>query len=163
MKFLKKLCRRTNFESLYVQKANSMAVECNSPMGMRIQELKQEGFGRPYVIECMTNIMQSVSTSTSICRQTYMIMNPSLIVSQVYSDSNIPEHSHITFTLLRLSSHHLKVETGHWSRVPQEQRVCECGIMQMEEHVLLSCSLTKDIRETYPELRAVTSVRLANC
>ena len=58
----------------------------------------------------------------------------------------------IAFTRLRTSSHRLKIETGRWSRVPREMRVCQCGEgVQTEEHVLVGCNLTKGIRERYGE------------
>ena len=58
----------------------------------------------------------------------------------------------IAFTRLRTSSHRLKIETGRWSRVPREMRVCQCGEgVQTEEHVLVGCNLTKGIQERYGE------------
>ena len=48
---------------------------------------------------------------------------------------------------MRLASHHLKIETGRWSRLPREQRLCQCGQVQTEEHVILNCVLLNNARE----------------
>ena len=65
---------------------------------------------------------------------------------------NIPEHLRVALTRIRLGSHRLKVETGRWSRIPVEQRLCTCGEVQTEQHVLLSCPLSEPIRETFRNL-----------
>ena len=44
----------------------------------------------------------------------------------------------------------LRVETGRWSRINLQDRLCECGQIQTEEHVLLRCPLTLDLRNTIP-------------
>ena len=51
------------------------------------------------------------------------------------------------FTRLRLSSHKLRIETGRWQRLPVEERLCTCGAVQDEIHVLQSCPLTKYLRD----------------
>ena len=51
-------------------------------------------------------------------------------------------------------SHNLKIETGRWSRIPRERRVCQCDDRQLqsEAHVLIDCALTNHIRTQYPTL-----------
>ena len=51
-------------------------------------------------------------------------------------------------------SHNLKIETGRWSRIPRERRVCSCNRnqLQTEAHILLECRLTLDVRHKYPML-----------
>lgn len=45
-----------------------------------------------------------------------------------------------------LLSHLLKVETGQWSRIPRENRVCKCGAgVQNENHVIV-CPLVENER-----------------
>ena len=48
-------------------------------------------------------------------------------------------------------SHSLKVETGRWSRIPQERRLCSCSSneVQNEKHVLLDCDLVNHLRTRY--------------
>ena len=70
-------------------------------------------------------------------------LNPS------YSDPHIPEHERIAFTRIRLSSHDLSFEKGRWSRIAPNDRLCPCGEIQTDHHVLLQCRLTQVIREEY--------------
>ena len=83
--------------------------------------------------------------------QTYRSMNPNLKVHAVYTSNDyINERARVTFTRLRLSSHSLKVETGRWSRINREDRLCECGeSIEDEEHVLLQCLKTEFAREKF--------------
>ena len=58
----------------------------------------------------------------------------------------------IATSRLRLGSHSLRVETGRWSRTPRENRLCICGNVQDEIHVLLHCPLTHHLRHEFPSL-----------
>ena len=82
---------------------------------------------------------------------TYRQMNPDLVVHPIYSSSDIVEDDfRIAFTRLRLSSHRLRIETGRWARIPQELRLCQCGLaVQTEKHVLTECALVGDIRRSH--------------
>ena len=82
---------------------------------------------------------------------TYCQMNPDLVVHPIYSSSDIVEDDfRIAFTRLRLSSHRLRIETGRWARIPQELRLCQCGLaVQTEKHVLTECALVGDIRRSH--------------
>ena len=76
----------------------------------------------------------------------------------------IPEHLLIAFTRVCLSSHRLRIETGRWARIPRERRLCDCGAVQAEEHVLVRCPLTETPRCRYG--KAVTFpdiIDSANC
>ena len=66
----------------------------------------------------------------------------------------IPDFQRESFSRVRLMSHNLKIETGRWSRVPRERRVCQCddNQLQSEAHVLIDCVLTNHIRIQYPTL-----------
>ena len=44
-------------------------------------------------------------------------------------------------------SHRLKIETGRWSRTPREERLCQCGDIQDEHHVLLACPCSQHVRD----------------
>ena len=71
------------------------------------------------------------------------------------------------FTRFRVSAHSLAIETGRWNRggrgrLPVEERLCECGEVQDEIHVIETCPRTEDIRRdngytTYQELIAEDS------
>ena len=83
-------------------------------------------------------------------------LNVSLDVHPIYRNNIfIPDHERMSFTRIRLISHNLKIETGRWSRIPRERRVCQCDNTQLqtEAHVLISCALTLNIRlSLYPML-----------
>lgn len=82
-------------------------------------------------------------------------LNPSLSVHKVYSSEKfIPDHKRQAFTQLRVMSHSLRVETGRWSRIPPEMRLCTCDqhAVQTEEHVLLACPLSRTLRLRYGSL-----------
>ena len=66
----------------------------------------------------------------------------------------IPDFPRQSFSRVRLMSHNLKIETGRWSRIPRERRVCQCdnSQLQTEAHVLIDCALTHNIRIKYPTL-----------
>ena len=51
----------------------------------------------------------------------------------------IPEFVRIYITRLRLSSHTLKIETGRWSRIPRDSRLCDCQKIQTESHIIEDC------------------------
>ena len=82
-------------------------------------------------------------------------MNPTMTVHPVYKmmNSNVPEHSRMHFSRLRLIAHHLKIETGRWSRIPREERLCTCLTdIQTEEHVICYCPLTLFVRDLWPSV-----------
>ena len=79
-------------------------------------------------------------------------LNPSLTVHPLYTERIfIVDHKRQAFTRLRLMSHSLKVETGRWSRVPPERRLCSCSgnKIQNEKHVMLECELVDHLRTRY--------------
>ena len=82
---------------------------------------------------------------------TYREINASLSVHPVYrSNRYIDERKRVVFTKFRTSSHSLKVETGRWSRVLRENRLCGCGVgVQDEHHVVFDCAKSEDVRFKY--------------
>ena len=53
-----------------------------------------------------------------------------------------------------LGAHSLAIETGRWNRrgqgrLPREQRLCTCGDIQTERHVIETCPLTNPLRQHY--------------
>ena len=50
-----------------------------------------------------------------------------------------------------MSAHYLAVETGRWNRcgrgrLPMEERLCLCGLVQTERHVIEECVLSEHVR-----------------
>ena len=89
-------------------------------------------------------------------------LNATLDVHPIYNASSyVPDYTRRAFSRLRLQSHSLKVETGRWSRIPREERLCDrcdAAAVQDEEHVLVSCSATLPIRQRFTMLDC-TSIR----
>ena len=89
---------------------------------------------------------------------TYKDLSPGLNKCNLYQ-MEIPEQIRVNITRLRLSSHNLKVETGRWSQIPREARLCTCGSgdVQTERHIIAKCPLTLHIRQKYNCLNVDTS------
>ena len=93
-----------------------------------------------------------VQSSTQSKMVTYHSINPTSAIHPIYKSGHntVDDYLRITFTRFRTSSHRLKIETGRWSRVVRERRVCQCGNgVQTEEHVLVDCQLAQPIRDKY--------------
>ena len=98
----------------------------------------------------LEELKEKFTTMEGTRAETYRSMNPQLKVHEVYTRKDyIDERKRILFSKFRLSSHRLKIETGRWARLPRENRLCECGNVQDEEHVLLVCEKTVRIRGKY--------------
>ena len=62
---------------------------------------------------------------------------------------SIPDRDRVFATRLILSSHKLAIETGRWSHIPREDRLCPCGLIQTEEYVICHCPLSDHIRSQF--------------
>ena len=92
-------------------------------------------------------------------------MNPDLNTHNIYGKTvYIPDYLRTSFTRVRLMSHRLKSETGRWSRIPVEGRVCQCNrtSIQDESHVLLICSISAHLRTEFNMLSFVSMSSLIN-
>ena len=96
-------------------------------------------------------LRSKISGSESSRRKTYYEFNPQLTHHIIYTE-NVPEYLRIAFTRIRLGSHRLKIETGRWARIPIEERLCTCGAVQNESHVLLHCPVSDPFRRHFPDL-----------
>ena len=66
----------------------------------------------------------------------------------------VNEIERVSWTRLRLSAHSLAIETGRWNRrgrgrLPLEERLCSCGEVQTETHVIENCPVSSQIRQTF--------------
>ncbi len=84
------------------------------------------------------HIKQTASQDTRSRVITYCKLNPGHAVHALYNQtqSYIPDSLRISLTRLRLSSHRLRIELGRWSKTPRPGRLCSCGLLQDEEHIL---------------------------
>ena len=86
--------------------------------------------------------------------QMYRKLNPELSKHEIYWAKDISEYKRISFSRFRTGSHRLKIETGRWSRIPRERRVCSCddGGVQDEPHLIVNCSHLSNLRIEFPNL-----------
>ncbi len=148
LNFVCKMQGRDDFANSYIGQVMSLAIQKKTPAGLVLQNLVNHGANRSYVTTCLTATKDVVNVSESSRRVSYKLMNPELSLCSIYeSTSQIPEYTRIACTRMRLSSHYLKIETGRWARLAIEDRLCLCGKVQNEEHVMLECPLTADIRQ----------------
>ena len=97
----------------------------------------------------IASLRQEVGSSTRTKPRTYVLLNPDLSVSPVYGRTSVPEYQGIALSRFRVSSHNLAIETGRWSRTPPERRLCPCGMVQTEEHLVCYCHLTSQLRAAH--------------
>ena len=145
--FLEKLQASPHFTVSPVQKAHDLAREYESPMNTYMQNLwisLQLSSPTAALSEVKARI-KLVTTSRAL---THKVINPSLEVQPVYArkSKHTSEPYRIAFSRFRLDAHGLRVDTGRWSHIMRDMRVCRCGpFVQDEDHVIRKCSLTRDV------------------
>lgn len=133
--------------------AVGMTLASNTPTGRYINSLIHNSVDDVKLsIETLkSNIIRSVSSR----RSTYLLMNPSLSVQHIYSSrGKVTELHRVAFSRLRVISHNLAIETGRWNRrgrgrLEVEERLCPCGAVQTELHVIETCPITRTVRDAY--------------
>ena len=101
----------------------------------------------------MDNIKVKVRSSESNRMSMYLSVNPGLCGHEIYKNkTKINEWERVSWTRFRVSAHSLAVEKGRWSRrgrghLPMEERLCSCGQVQSERHVVMECPRTQNIRQ----------------
>ena len=91
----------------------------------------------------------------------YRTVNPDLVVHNIYGNQvRVNEIERMSWTKLRLSAHSLAIETGRWNRrgrgrLPMDERLCSCGEIQTETHVIENCPISSQIRQTYNVTTAI--------
>ena len=150
IKFLEKLFSRADFEESPTQSALQLSLQAGSQAGKYVNSLMQAVPGS-FKKDGLKTLRSKITESDSSRRKTYCELNSHLSRHPMYS-ANIPEHERVAFTRLRLGSHWLKIETGRWSRIPEAERLCKCGSVQNEKHVLLNCPESSLLRKLFPTL-----------
>ena len=158
--------RRVNFITKFMRNKSgdeplSYVLElCQNAKAFKVLRDAIEYTGYP-VIQSLVRLKNQCNErgQTSSRMSTYVAMNPGLTVHKLYTIKNryVPDLLRRSFTCLRLSAHRLHVETGRWSRIPRDQRVCDkCHLneIQAEYHVVFKCTHTHsgDIRQLYPTI-----------
>ena len=108
--------------------------------------------------EAKTKLKSKVLISDSNRISFYKLINPNFIIHDIYTTkTDVNEMYRISWTRLRLSSHSLAIESGRWNRrarrdrgrLPVEERLCPCGQVQNETHVIENCPVSLQIRQTF--------------
>ena len=127
-----------------------IATRNNTEMGRTISGFIDTNVpGMPALME---NVFARITASSGSRCAVYRSLNPSLTLHRIYRDRHtVNDRFRIAFTRFRVSSHSLCIETGRWNRrgrgrLPPEERLCSCGEIQTERHVVESCPATSDIR-----------------
>ena len=145
-RYLHKLSQRTDYSDSYIGLVIAMAINRRTPAGRELKSLMVD-LSTDCVEASKANLRQDVTSKATSRRIQYLQVNPDLSQGFAYvSYNSIPERHRIAYTRIRLGSHRLRIETGRWSRLPLEQRTCPCGEIQSEEHVLLKCPTTAQLR-----------------
>ena len=147
-RFLSKLRASSHYQGSPVQQAICMAVEARCPMGRHICKYL-DALQQPPDLDNIKYHKNLILNNPSSKPATYMAINPTLSVHPMYCAMDACERERISASRLRLGSHHLKIETGRWSRIPRDNRLCPCGAVQDESHAMLSCPFTQNVRDTY--------------
>jgi hypothetical protein len=144
--FIEKLIAQDFYHGSYLETVINLAIRSRCPAGRLLQKLQDTHMD--YISLERARVHTSIlNSSNSTRRLSYRAMNPSLAVHEIYSSFEVPESKRIAFTRLRLSSHHLAFEMGRWSRIPAENRMCPCGAIQSDVHVMLQCPYTQAARD----------------
>ena len=104
--------------------------------------------------EDLEYLSRSIRNQHSTKSETYTQINNCLKIHDAYTtqSNDIPDFKRLAFTRLRTSAHSLAIETGRWSRIPRENRLCVCGIVQTESHICIECPLSANLRSKFPNL-----------
>ncbi len=109
----------------------------------------------PTMSSIINNVCNSIASSDSSRCTAYKEINPRFAVHDIYKQKHmINEFHRMSFTRFRVCGHSLAIETGRWNRrgrgrLPVEERLCECGLIQTERHVIEVCPLTAHLRNCY--------------
>ena len=153
-KFFKSM--RTDRENMADDPLNlmlSLTIDSNISTGKYIKSIIETEID--YECEALNLVIQRVNNSESSKCIYYKTINPDMKVHGVYdSKSNLNEIERLSWTKMRLSAHSLAIETGRWNRrgrgrLPIDQRLCQCGQVQTERHVIEECVMSQHLRDFY--------------
>ena len=125
----------------------------NITTGRHINDLINNDFDD--VGQSMNNLHQEIINSQSSKCIYYKEINPNMHIHDIYiNKSTVNELERISWSKLRLSAHSLAIETGRWNRrgrgrLPIDERLCQCGLVQTELHVFEECVLSQHFRQMY--------------
>ena len=125
----------------------------NTPAARHIDRILQFT-DMSYVKNDMETLRAFIRDASGSRYTTYLRLNTELTKHCIYDSVDIPEYTRVDFTRLRTGSHRLKVETGRWSRLPRERRLCTCEVEEVQDeiHLIETCQHLRNLRLAYPAL-----------
>ena len=144
---------RQGYEDDPLMFAVNLAMEANIVPGVTIQNFLNTGV--PDSRSLMRCVYECIAASNGSRCVTYRTINPSFTLHSVYTERHaINDRWRMSFTRFRVSGHTLAIESGRWNRwgrgrLPVEERLCTCGAIQSERHVIEDCPISLDIRQAY--------------
>ncbi|MPC51898.1 hypothetical protein E2C01_045755 [Portunus trituberculatus] len=108
----------------------------------------------PSMQDFMHRVHGRITAPTRMRCIVYRTINPTFAIHGVYRDTSVNDRFRMSFTRFRLSAHNLAIESGRWNRrgrgrLPLEERMCVCGAIQTELHVVEVCPILDNVRRTY--------------
>ena len=97
---------------------------------------------------------------------TYFKINPSLSSPSFYFNDDLHEHERILISRYRLGNHYLLIETGRWSNLPRQDRICDkCFINEIQslEHIIFRCGFTRHLFINYNFTNLTEFFNSSNC
>ena len=104
-------------------------------------------FYEEQIKSAMIDKITTKSTDPDSILGTYVRINPSLELPDLYTNTDCLESDRCIITKFRTGSHSLKIYSGRKDKTGRNQRMCACNQgVQTIEHVLYNCPLTNNIR-----------------
>lgn len=153
-KFFNKMwCERSSMVDDPLSFAIHSVTEANTPVGKIVRDMIHDNV--PKMSELLVNVHNAITNSDTSRCNVYKDINPDFVVHEVYTKKHaINDLQRKSFTRFRVCGHNLAVETGRWNRrgrgrLPLEERLCACGRVQTERHVIEDCPNTQYFRDFY--------------
>ena len=144
----------TEFPESALAKVVKIGIDCNSKYVKYYTDLQAEytnptackmAIDRSYLEHCKSKLIAKNIEDPDSKLGTYYRVNPTLS-NNVRNPQIIMEFERELVTRFRTGSHSLAVETGRYSNIIRENRLCSCGnSVQTVWHVVAECCETRDI------------------
>lgn len=133
--------------------AMSITLSQNTPTSRHLNDLLNNDVDDIQV--AIDEIKRTISESSSSRMHFYREINSNYNLHAIYTENTkVNEIERVSWTRMRLSAHSLAIESGRWNRrgrgrLPLEERLCSCGRIQSEKHVIEDCPRTVNLRNQY--------------
>ena len=127
-----------------------MGIQAKSPylnFYRKLEKACEESIKEEILVSYQEKIGAQFGTDINSKLGTYFRVNPNF-ASYVPNPQTIMEFERELTTRFRTGSHSLAVETGRYSNIPRENRLCSCGHgVQTVWHIFKECPTTRTIMQ----------------